>query len=104
MKNVTDETLTKHIKKEGLTVIDFWATWCEPCKAFMPTLDEMDKELEGKVQFLKVDVGECIQAVNKYRVRAVPTFVILKDGQMIDLITGVQRKEVFMNKLKSLMK
>jgi len=73
-------------------VVDFWADWCGPCKAMAPALDEVATEMEGKVKVVKVNIDEGPGATEKYGVRAVPTLMVFKDGEVIDTRTSAQQK------------
>lgn len=73
--------------------LDFWAPWCGPCNMMKPVIEELEKELEGKVEFVKVNVDEDQQTASKYGVMGIPTFVIEKDGKEISRKTGVTAKE-----------
>ena len=67
---------------EGLVLVDFWATWCGPCKMQAPVLDELDAELGDKVKICKVDVDAEMQIARKFRVMSIPTLVVLQDGKV----------------------
>jgi thioredoxin 1 len=77
------------LKEAGdkLVVIDFHATWCGPCKMIAPHMEEMSKSMEDVV-FLKVDVDECEDIAEQYKVTAMPTFVFLKKGEQVTILTG----------------
>ncbi len=75
---------------EGLVLIDFWATWCGPCKMQAPVLDQLDAEMGDKVKICKVDVDEQMQIARKYRVMSIPTLVVLQDGQKKETRVGYQ--------------
>lgn len=70
-------------------VIDFWATWCGPCKMFSPIFDKAAEEFEGKVKFGKVNVDEQPELAQKYNVMSIPTAILFKDGQAAASNTGV---------------
>ena len=67
---------------EGLVLVDFWATWCGPCKMQAPVLDELDAEMGDKVKICKVDVDAEMQIARKFRVMSIPTLVVLQDGKV----------------------
>jgi thioredoxin 1 len=73
-------------------VVDFWATWCAPCKAIAPVLEELAREYKGKVRFAKVNVDENQDTAEKFGIRAMPTFLLFKGGRVIDQLVGAQPK------------
>lgn len=76
----------------AVKLIDFWAPWCSPCKMMNPVLEELEKELEGKVEFEKVNVDEKPFEAAQFGVMSIPTFVVLKDGQEVGRRIGVVSK------------
>ena len=83
MKNVTDESFEKDVLSADLpVVVDFWAEWCGPCKAIAPTLEELDKELDGKVNVAKVNIDDNPDTPIKYGVRGIPTLILFKEGEI----------------------
>jgi len=80
-KNVTDENFESEVLKASkLTLVDFWAEWCGPCKALAPILDEIADEYDGKITIAKVNVDENVQLPPKYGIRGIPTMLLFKDG------------------------
>lgn len=79
--------------------IDFYADWCGPCVAMKPVLEELEKELAGKVEIKKIDVDEHQEEVSKYGVMSIPTYLILKDGKEVDRFVGVTSKEAINDKI-----
>lgn len=78
-----------------LTIIDFYADWCGPCKIMVPIFEELEKEYAGKVEFKRVDVEEDLAMAGQYGVMSIPTFVILKEGKEVDRKLGAMPKETF---------
>ncbi|WP_099158697.1 thioredoxin [Virgibacillus ndiopensis] len=90
--NVTDQNFTKETA-EGLVLADFWAPWCGPCKMIAPVLEEIDGEMEDKVQIVKLDVDENQETAGKFGVMSIPTLLLFKDGNVVDQVIGFQPKE-----------
>lgn len=88
---------------ENVTMFDFWASWCGPCKVMHPIVEEIEKEFAGKVKVVKINVDEpSNQAiVEQYQIGAMPTFIIEKDGQVISSFVGAQSKSALTNALNS---
>jgi thioredoxin 1 len=79
-------------------VIDFWATWCGPCKLMNPILDEVEKENPG-LTITRVDIDSDKDMVDQYKIQSVPTYVILKDGKEVDRIIGAKPKFAFLKRV-----
>lgn len=89
-------------KPKGGELLDFWATWCGPCTIMAPVLKELEEEFKGKVTIREIDVdAEENQAlVEQYHVMSVPTYIFLKDGEVVDQAIGVQPKDAMVKKLE----
>ena len=74
-------------------VVDFWAPWCAPCKAITPILDELAEELSGAVKICKVNVDGNSEIADEYKIRAIPTILIFRDGAVAETIVGLSSKE-----------
>lgn len=92
IKHATDQTFGTDTN-EGLVLTDFWATWCGPCKMIAPVLEELDSEMNDKVQIVKLDVDENQETAAKYGVMSIPTLILFKDGEVVDKVVGFQPKE-----------
>jgi thioredoxin len=77
-----------------VTLLDFYADWCGPCKMMAPVFSELEKEYNGKVEFKKVDVEAEGAMASQFQIESIPTFVILKDGKEVDRRRGATSKEV----------
>lgn len=79
-------------------LLDFYADWCGPCQQMNPIIEELEKELKD-VKFTKINVDENQAEAQKYNVMSIPTYIIKKDGQVVDQVTGAQPKELLKEKL-----
>jgi thioredoxin 1 len=79
-------------------VIDFWATWCGPCKLMNPILDEVEKE-NPDLTITRIDIDSDKEMVEKYNIQSVPTYIILKDGKEVDRIIGAKPKFAFLKRV-----
>ena len=96
--SMTGTQLTRAIEKTGeLLIVDFWATWCGPCKQFAPTFKQVAAQIEPKARFIKIET-EKEQAISaKYNIRSIPTLAIFKDGNEIDRVSGALSASDFTN-------
>jgi len=78
-------------------LVDFYATWCGPCKTMHPTIEELGKELQGKARILKVDIDKNSVVATKYQIQAVPTFILFKEGEIKWRGSGVMDKQTLLN-------
>jgi len=83
-------------------MVDFYATWCGPCKALSPIVEELATEYDGKVKVGKLNIDEAPQTPGQYNVRAVPTLVFFKNGEPVDLLPGLRKKAELKTKLDEL--
>ena len=81
------------INSDKPVFVDFWAEWCGPCRMVSPTVEEVSKEYEGKVNFVKVDVDQNNELASKYNVFSIPTLAIFRDGKVIAQPAGAASKE-----------
>lgn len=89
------------ITSDKLTVVDFWAEWCGPCRAIGPVIDELSKEYDGKVNIGKVNVDENPQISMNYGITSIPAILFIKDGQVVDKLVGAQPKSNFVKKIET---
>lgn len=93
-EQITDADFAKIVKDSKIPVfVDFWAPWCGPCRAMSPVLDELSTEYDGKIRICKMNVDENPVTPQNYGVRAIPTMVLIKDGQTVEQITGAVSKD-----------
>ncbi len=97
---VTDSTVDSAASQYPLFVLDCWAEWCGPCRMIAPVLEEMARELKGKAVFGKLNVDENMQTANKYRISAIPTLLIFKNGKLVDRQVGALPKATLTAKIQ----
>jgi|SRR6187549_541867 thioredoxin 1 len=98
---VTDATFELEIEKhDGLAVVDFWATWCGPCRFVAPILDQLSVEYQGRAKVTKVDVDANPQTMARFNVRSIPTILFFKQGKLVDTVIGAVPKAKLDGKFK----
>ena len=99
--NLTDKNFEKEVLKSNLPVlVDFWSSWCPPCKMVEPVIDKLEKEYAGKLKVCKINVDKYPSIAAKYNIKGVPTFIIFKDGEIIFRDFGAKSE----NQLKRIIK
>ena len=90
IKNVTDDSFQNDVIDSNLPVlVDFWATWCGPCKAIAPVLDELASTYDGKIRICKYDIDASSEMASRFGVSAVPTLLLFKNGEVVDQNIGM---------------
>lgn len=79
----------KILQENNVVAVDFFATWCGPCKMFAPTFEKLSEDFNGKLEFLKIDIDQNNEISNDYNVKSVPTFILFKDGKEVARKVGV---------------
>jgi thioredoxin 1 len=98
---VTDADFESVVEQNaGLTVVDFWATWCAPCRMIAPVLEQLAEEYTGKVRVAKLDVDTNVRTASRFQVRSIPTLLFFKDGKVVDQVIGAVPKQQLEVKFK----
>jgi thioredoxin 1 len=95
-----DADINEAMKKYPTLVIDCWAPWCGPCRMIGPIIEELAKEMKGKIVFGKLNVDENPQTSMKYRIMSIPTMLVFKNGVLVDQFVGAMPKDMIIQKLK----
>ena len=102
-KIITDANFAEILNTDKPVMVDFWATWCGPCRALAPVVDELAAEYEGKAVIGKCNVDECDEIPMKYGIRSIPTLLFFKNGELVDRLIGAAPKAGIAAKLDALM-
>ncbi len=98
---VTDSTFKTDVLESKVPVlVDFWAPWCGPCRMVAPVVEEISEQYDGKVKVVKVNTDENPNVASQYGIRSIPTLMIFKDGQRVDMVVGAVPKTTLANTLE----
>lgn len=101
--NITEENFNQVLAENPVVMVDFGATWCGPCKALAPVVEEIAAEYEGRAAICKADVEECPTIAAQFRIRNVPTVLFFKNGEPKDKSVGLVQKSTLTEKLDALL-
>ncbi|RKP47333.1 thioredoxin [Cohnella endophytica] len=97
---ITKDNFTENVA-QGVSLLDFWAPWCGPCKMQLPIVEELSEELKGTATIAKVNVDEEPELASQFGVMSIPTLILFKDGQPVDKLVGLQSKESLKAKIQN---
>ncbi|MCC5657371.1 MULTISPECIES: thioredoxin [unclassified Nostoc] len=98
---VTDSSFKQEVLDSEVPVlVDFWAPWCGPCRMVAPVVDEISEQYKGQIKVVKVNTDENPQVASQYGIRSIPTLMIFKDGQKVDMVVGAVPKTTLASTLE----
>ena len=100
-KIATNTSFDGLLGDERLVIVDFWATWCGPCRMLSPLLDEVEEELADKIVVVKVNIDDAEEIAMRYRIMSIPTLLFFKNGQMVDRSVGAMPKNILLDKINA---
>jgi len=101
MKVATNTNFTELIQDSKLVIVDFWATWCGPCRMLSPILDEVEAEMPDQITVVKVNVDDADEIAAQYRIMSIPTLLFIKNGEIVDKTVGAMPKPALLEKIKA---
>ena len=100
-KIATNTSFDELLADEKLVIVDFWATWCGPCRMLSPLLDEVEEEMADKITVVKVNVDDADEIAMRYRIMSIPTLLFFKNGQLVDKSVGAMPKSSLVDKINA---
>ena len=100
-KIATNTSFDGLLESEKLVIVDFWATWCGPCRMLSPLLDEVEEEMADQIDVVKVNVDDADEIAMRYRIMSIPTLIFFKGGQMVDRSVGAMPKSMLVEKINA---
>ncbi|MFB9274668.1 thioredoxin [Cohnella cellulosilytica] len=97
---ITKDNFSENVA-QGVSLLDFWAPWCGPCKMQLPIVEELSEELKGTATIAKVNVDEEPELASQFGVMSIPTLILFKDGQPVDKLVGLQSKEALKARIQN---
>lgn len=100
-KVATNNNFEELLQDSKLVIVDFWATWCGPCRMITPILDELEEEMADKIAVVKVNVDDCQDIATRFRIMSIPTLMFFRDGQLVDKSVGAMPKPQLQAKINA---
>jgi thioredoxin 1 len=100
-KIATNTSFDELLQSEKLVIVDFWATWCGPCRMLSPLLDEVEAEMADKIEVVKVNVDDADEIAMRFRIMSIPTLLFFKNGVNVDRSVGAMPKSALVDKINA---
>ena len=100
-KIATNTSFDGLLHDEKLVIVDFWATWCGPCRMLSPLLDEVEEEMADKIAVVKVNIDDADEIAMRYRIMSIPTLLFFKGGELVDKTVGAMRKDALVERINA---
>ena len=100
-KVATNTNFSELLQDSKLVIVDFWATWCGPCRMLSPILDELEEEMADQITVVKVNVDDADEIAAQFRIMSIPTLLFFKNGQLLDKTVGAMPKPVLADRIKA---
>ncbi|VAY88428.1 Thioredoxin [hydrothermal vent metagenome] len=100
--DLTNDNFEETVSK-GVSLVDFWAPWCGPCRMIAPVIEELADDFDGKANICKINTDEQQELSVKFGVRSIPTILLMKDGEVVETMVGASSKEAFADKINGLL-
>ena len=100
-KIATNTSFDDLLQDEKLVIVDFWATWCGPCRMLSPLLDEVEEEMADKIAVVKVNIDDADEIAMRYRIMSIPTLLFFKGGELVDKTVGAMRKDALVERINA---
>ncbi len=101
MLELSHDSFLTLIEGETPTLVDFWAPWCMPCRVFAPVLEDLSDELDGQVEFAKLNIDDHPDLATKYGIASIPTIILFQKGKPVTQMVGVQPKDKVLGTIKA---
>lgn len=101
MKVATNTNFNDLLQDSKLVIVDFWATWCGPCRMLSPILDQVEEEMPDQITVVKVNVDDADEIAAQYRIMSIPTLLFVKNGEIVDKTVGAMPKPALLEKIKA---
>ncbi len=100
-KVASNTNFSELLQDSKLVIVDFWATWCGPCRMLSPILDEVEEEMADQISVVKVNVDDADEIAARYRIMSIPTLLFFKNGELVDKTVGAMPKPALVEKIKA---